>query len=82
VELQRIYTHLSGKGVGQFLMDFSIELALKNHSKLIWLQVMDTSTQAIRFYEKNGFQICGAHTLSYEKMKPQLRGMFTMKRHF
>jgi ribosomal protein S18 acetylase RimI-like enzyme len=41
---------------------------------------MDSSESAIRFYQKNGFEICDTYTLTYERIKVEFRGMFYMKK--
>ena len=41
---------------------------------------MDSSKDAIAFYEKMGFQLCGTHYLDFEPMKKEFRGMVVMKK--
>ena len=82
LELERIYLtkSVTGKGIGKFVFDFVIEIAKQQNKKLIWLKVMDSSTNAIAFYKKMRFEICGTIRLDFEMMKPELRGMFVMKK--
>lgn len=81
LQLHRIYLGpaLIGQGFGQRLLAFTREKAQALGKELLWLEVMDSQQAAIRFYEKNGFRICGAFRLPYEQMYPQLRGMYRMK---
>jgi GNAT superfamily N-acetyltransferase len=83
MELERIYltTAASGKGIGSFLMNHTLETAKQFNKKILWLKVMDSSTGPISFYQKKGFEICGTTQLSFELMKPELRGMHIMKKH-
>jgi diamine N-acetyltransferase len=63
MEIERIYVRreFQNKGVGQFLLDFSIELTKVKQLKLIWLGVWEYNISAIRFYERNHFQFFGKH---------------------
>jgi diamine N-acetyltransferase len=81
LELERIYLldEATGKGVGTSVLHF-IETEAKNlGKKYLWLKVMDSS-EAVRFYQKNGFEICDTYTLDYERIKVEFRGMFFMKK--
>lgn len=80
LELERIYLldSATGKGVGTAALQFIEKVALEKGKKYLWLKVMDSSTAAIRFYEKNGFEICDTYTLTYERIKVEYRGMFFM----
>jgi diamine N-acetyltransferase len=63
MELQRIYidsAHQSG-GMGAFLLDYIVKFARELHIPSIWLGVWEHNPQAIRFYQKKGFQMVGAH---------------------
>jgi diamine N-acetyltransferase len=81
-EIERIYLQKSttGKGIGRQLMEFAIEMAITQNKDYIWLKAMDSSLDAINFYRKLGFEICGASRLDYALLKPELRGMVTMKK--
>jgi GNAT superfamily N-acetyltransferase len=82
LELERIYLTkaASGKGIGKFVLDFVFEVAKDQNKKLVWLKVMDSSSEAIRFYENNGFQICGTYHLDFSEMKEEFRGMYIMQK--
>ncbi|MEJ8757455.1 GNAT family N-acetyltransferase [Pontibacter sp. H259] len=81
LELERIYLTkaASGKGVGKQVMEFVKQFAEARNKKVIWLKAMDSSHDAIRFYEQNGYQHCGTYHLDFEAMKPEYRGMVVMK---
>ena len=81
-EIERIYLtkKAQGKGIGRALMEFSDERARALNINLVWLKAMDTSEDAVAFYKKMGFEICGRETLDYAPMKKELRGMVVMKK--
>jgi ribosomal protein S18 acetylase RimI-like enzyme len=64
MEIERIYvrSEFQNRGVGQFLLDFSVELTKVKQLKLIWLGVWEHNVRAIRFYERNRFQFFGKHS--------------------
>jgi diamine N-acetyltransferase len=64
VEIERIYTlkEFYGKGVGQQLFQFALDIAAEGNYKYLWLGVWDGNPRAIRFYEKNGFAVFGSHS--------------------
>jgi ribosomal protein S18 acetylase RimI-like enzyme len=64
MEIDRIYvrSEFQNRGVGQFLLDFSVELTKVKQLKLIWLGVWEYNVRAIRFYERNRFQFFGKHS--------------------
>jgi len=64
MEIERIYvrSEFQNRGVGQFLLDFSVELTKVKQLKLIWLGVWEYNVRAIRFYERNRFQFFGKHS--------------------
>lgn len=83
LELERIYLNAAsaGHGIGSFLLAYTFEFARSGKKKIVWLKVMDSSTEAIRFYKKHGFEICGTHHLEFPQMKEEFRGMFIMKKN-
>lgn len=64
VELERIYvlSKFQCKGIGRFLLDFSIQLALSRRAPILWLGVWERNYNAIDFYKQNNFQEFGKHT--------------------
>jgi ribosomal protein S18 acetylase RimI-like enzyme len=63
VEVERIYVLAGqqGKKIGNQLLDFTIDNALENKLQYIWLGVWEHNTNAIRFYERNGFKVFDSH---------------------
>lgn len=85
MEVERIYLHKAsmGKGLGRKLMEFALEKARALKKEIIFLKTMDTSTEAIAFYKKVGYTICGSIQLplpEYSLMKEEYRGMVILKR--
>jgi len=64
LEIERIYVLLAdqGKGIGQLLLDFSIQVTKDKEFKVIWLGVWEHNKKALQFYEKNGFKFFGKHS--------------------
>lgn len=64
IEIERIYVRkeFQNMGVGQFLLDHSIQITKDKQLKLIWLGVWEHNVSAIRFYERNQFQYFGKHS--------------------
>lgn len=63
LEIERIYVKKShhGQKVGQLLYDQALETAQNLNKNYIWLGVWEKNSRAVRFYEKNGFEIFGNH---------------------
>ena len=83
LEIERIYlneTHI-GKGIGKELMLFAESIAIAQKNSSLVLKAMDSSKDAIAFYEKMGFEIIASSTLSFELMKPVFRGMVTLQKN-
>jgi ribosomal protein S18 acetylase RimI-like enzyme len=64
LEIERIYVRQAdqGKGIGQFLLEFAIQITNDKKLKVIWLGVWEHNLNAIRFYQKNNFQFFGKHS--------------------
>jgi ribosomal protein S18 acetylase RimI-like enzyme len=63
LEIERIYvvTEHQRKQIGNQMLDFAINKAITEGLKYIWLGVWEHNTQAIRFYERNGFKQFSSH---------------------
>ncbi len=86
VELERIYVlqRFQGKQIGKHMLNKAIQLASQSNKKYLWLGVWQKNTNAIRFYEKNGFLKFSTHPyyigkdrqtdwlMRYKLKKPQL----------
>jgi GNAT superfamily N-acetyltransferase len=78
--LNRIYLgeEAQGEGVAAQLLDWIEQKTKQKGSTLIWLKAMDTQRQALRFYEKQGYQYGSNTSLDFDLLCPELRGMHTM----
>lgn len=63
LEIQRIYIDqdYQGRGLGAQLLHFTMERAKALHLKYIWLGVWEKNPDAIRFYQRHGYEIIGSH---------------------
>ena len=63
LEVQRIYVLQEYKSnhIGKRLIEKAIEIGRDNHLNYIWLGVWENNINAIRFYEKQGFEKFGTH---------------------
>ncbi len=82
LELERIYLvrEVTGQGVGKAALQFVFDYARQLNKTLVWLKAMDSSTDAIAFYERMGFVQCGTYQLDFAQMKAEFRGMVVMKK--
>jgi ribosomal protein S18 acetylase RimI-like enzyme len=57
LEVERIYVlkKFHGKKIGQFLLNYALEIAKKKNIDWVWLGVWEHNQRAINFYIKNGF---------------------------
>lgn len=58
-KLVRIYVlnECQGKGYGQKLLDYTIEIAGENKASIVELGVWEHNLKALKFYQKNKFEI-------------------------
>ncbi len=63
IEIARIYVVASyqGKQLGERLIDHAVSIAKSRRLRYMWLGVWETNTNAIRFYERNGFKFFSKH---------------------
>ena len=63
LEIERVYVlkDFYGQGIGLKLLEKAIAIAREKHLKSIWLGVWERNHRALRFYEKNGFQVFDKH---------------------
>ncbi len=80
VEIERFYVDktLQGQQLGRKLMDFCMEWSVENNFEIIWLGVWENNPNAIKFYQKMGFEVLGKHTFV---LGTELQTDFTMKRY-
>lgn len=68
-QLQKIYVlkDFLGYGIGLKLQDTLLTKAAELECDMVWLSVLRENNRAIRFYQKNGFNIVGQHEYSIGK---------------
>ncbi|MDE3143137.1 MAG: GNAT family N-acetyltransferase [Bacteroidota bacterium] len=86
LEVERIYIDgsVTGKGIGKQLMQFVFDIAKQQKKDIVFLKAMDTSFDAIAFYRKLGFELCGTFQLpmpTFKLMKAAFRGMVILKKN-
>ncbi|AFQ13105.1 TPA: GNAT family N-acetyltransferase [Bacillus pacificus] len=64
LEIERIYIkgEFQKHGLGKYLLNKSIEIAMEHNKKKIWLGVWEKNENAIAFYKKMGFVQTGVHS--------------------
>jgi len=64
LEIERIYikNKFQKHGLGKYLYNKAMEIAMERHKKKIWLGVWEKNENAISFYKKMGFVQTGAHS--------------------
>jgi diamine N-acetyltransferase len=85
LEVERIYLHknFARKGIGKELMELALLRAKQLKKEILFLKAMDSSMDAIAFYQKLGYAICGSLQLpmpQFSLMKEEYRGMVVLKR--
>lgn len=82
MKLHRLYLHpkAHGKGIAQALMNHCFQIAKESDLDFIWLEAMDKKEQALKFYQKMGFEIIYSYTLDFERILPEFRRIHILKR--
>jgi ribosomal protein S18 acetylase RimI-like enzyme len=64
IEIERIYikNKFQKHGLGKYLLNKAMEIAMNLNKKKIWLGVWEKNENAIAFYKKMGFVQTGAHS--------------------
>lgn len=64
LEIERIYikNKFQKHGLGKYLLNKAMEIAMERNKKKIWLGVWEKNENAIAFYKKMGFVTTGAHS--------------------
>ncbi len=62
-EIERIYVlkAFHGMKVGQILFEKALQIGQEKEMSSVWLGVWEENHRALRFYEKNGFEVFGKH---------------------
>jgi len=63
MEIERIYVlcEFHGKPIGNILLNKALEIGQAQKLAFCWLGVWEKNPRAIRFYEKNGFEVFDHH---------------------
>jgi len=63
IEVERIYVDAAyqGKGLGTLLINYAKDRAEELNLKYIWLGVWEKNKDAVRFYERHGFEAISSH---------------------
>ncbi|MCM3537965.1 GNAT family N-acetyltransferase [Priestia endophytica] len=64
LEIERIYikNNFQKHGIGKYLFNKAIDMAIEHNKKKIWLGVWEKNENALVFYKKMGFVQTGAHS--------------------
>ncbi|AET61115.1 Protease synthase and sporulation negative regulatory protein PAI 1 [Paenibacillus terrae HPL-003] len=64
LEIERVYikNRYQKYGLGKYLLNKAMEIAMEQNKKEIWLGVWEKNENAIAFYKKLGFVQTGAHS--------------------
>ena len=64
LEIERIYIRnkFQKHGLGKYVLNKAVEIAMERNKKKIWLGVWEKNENAIAFYKKMGFVQTGAHS--------------------
>jgi len=66
LEIERIYikNKFQNQGLGKYLLNKAIEIAIEYNKKKIWVGVWEKNKNAIDFYKKMGFTQTGSHSFN------------------
>jgi ribosomal protein S18 acetylase RimI-like enzyme len=67
-------------GLGKQCLDFADGFAAEADLSRIWLQAMAYRDDVCRFYQKNGYAVCGENFLSGEKLVAGREKMLIMQK--
>jgi ribosomal protein S18 acetylase RimI-like enzyme len=79
-ELQKLYylKGFPGNGFGKQMIGKCMDTAIANKESVLWLDVLKSNLGAKKFYERNGFVLCGEVDFSTDIKDI---GLFVMKRN-
>jgi len=85
LEVKRVYLYKKarGKQLGKQLMQTAMTRARELKKDIIFLKAMDSGTDALEFYKKLGYEMCGRLQLplpTFHLMKEEYRGMIILKK--
>lgn len=84
VKLHRVYLspRVHGKGIGKTLINWIENQFCVPKKAILWLEVMDTQEQALKFYKKLDFKIINHFNFELDLMLEKYRGMYKMVKHY
>ena len=64
LEIERIYikNKFQKHGIGKYLLNKAVEIAMEHNKKKIWLGVWERNENALAFYKKMGFVYADSHS--------------------
>jgi GNAT superfamily N-acetyltransferase len=74
-EIVTLNSFEENRGIGTSLIQGVLDMALKNNYKRLWLITTNDDINAIRFYQKKGFDLKAAHINAMElsrRLKPSI----------
>ncbi|TFV97288.1 GNAT family N-acetyltransferase [Algoriphagus kandeliae] len=82
LKIHRLYldSRYHGTGLAKVLMEQGESVAIENELENLWLEAMACQAQALRFYEKIGYQIVHSYILPFERVLPEYRLIHIMKK--
>lgn len=66
LEVVSLYSLIKKRGIGTALVEKTVKEAKRKNCKRLWLVTTNDNTNAIRFYQKLGFEICAFHNNALE----------------
>lgn len=75
LELVALDAIFQRRGIGTRLLESVLAYTAENHLKRIWLVTTNDNVNAIRFYQKRGFNLCALHRdgiTAARALKPQI----------
>ncbi len=75
IEIVTLNSLLPGIGIGTALIDELKELARNSHCRRIWLITTNDNLNALKFYQKRGFELVAVHRKALDRsreLKPQI----------
>jgi len=74
-EIVTLNSAIQNKGLGTKLLNSVLDMARNNNCKRVWLITTNDNTNAIRFYQKRGFEWVGFYKdaiIESRKLKPEI----------
>lgn len=79
IDTLSVHERYHNRGIGSTLLSIAFEKAIESGFKTLSLIVFADNTNALRFYEKRGFQITKKIKIDYHPLIPHQGGAYLMK---